>query len=125
MNSSAFTIRIGGLCGRMGMSLRGSCTTSANATQLEQALQPLLTSCGPHLYIDCQHLTGLTWQGQRVLLGAERLARTSGVTLYWCGMPESITTLLKASGLYFLMIMLPPNGYRGPLDVLHKGPLYS
>jgi anti-anti-sigma regulatory factor len=61
------TIQLGGQRGCLGLSLRGNCITAADAEQLEQATQQLLTTLASRIWIDCQQLHALSPLGQHAL----------------------------------------------------------
>jgi anti-anti-sigma regulatory factor len=103
--------RIGG---KVGVSLRGACTDAAAARQMEGALQEAIANGLLVVWIDCQRLTPMTWQGQRAILNADRLARTNGVTLHWCGMSGVVLEQLAASRLNLLLCLQPAANYKGP-----------
>lgn len=105
---------VGGHRGCLGLSLRGSCTTSADAAQLARAASQLLTTRTPQLWVDCQQLLDLSGLGQQALLQADRQARAVGSICYWCGLPPHLHARLAHSGLE----LLPATGFRGPSCVL-------
>ncbi|RZK92328.1 MAG: hypothetical protein EOO62_33345, partial [Hymenobacter sp.] len=81
------TIHLGGHRDCLGLSLRGGCTTVADAAHLEQAMEQLLAKGVPKAWIDCRGLHSLSWVGQQALLHADVSARASSTELYWCGLP--------------------------------------
>lgn len=112
------TIHLGSYQGHMGLSLRGSCATAADANHLDQALNQLLDSQPAQAWVDCQQLHSLTWLGQRALLKADTRLRAAGTTLHWCGLATSMLTQLAASGLNSMLNLLPADGFRGPRFLL-------
>jgi anti-anti-sigma regulatory factor len=104
------TIQLGGQRGCLGLSLRGNCITAADAVQLEQAVQQLLTTLASAIWVDCQQLHVLSPLGQHTLLQADRRARAVGATCYWCGLAEDIVEQLASSGLE----MRASQDFRGP-----------
>ncbi len=108
---NAHVQRIGG---NVGVSLRGACTDAVAARQLECALQEAIASRLLVVWIDCQRLMPMTWQGQRAILNADRLAHVNGVTLHWCGMSGAVLEQLAASGLNLLLCLQPAANYKGP-----------
>lgn len=104
--------------GKIGVSLRGACTDATAARQLEGVLQEAIADGLLVVWIDCQRLTPMTWQGQRAILNADRLARMNGVTLHWCGVPSVVMEQLTASGLNLLLCLQPAANYQGPALLL-------
>lgn len=112
------TIQLGGQRGCLGLSLRGSCITAADAGQLEQAAQQLLTTLASKIWIDCQQLQALSPLGRQALLQADRRARAVGATCYWCGLPDGMLEQLAGSGLE----LCPATDFRGPDFLLRASP---
>ncbi|UOQ67103.1 hypothetical protein [Hymenobacter volaticus] len=104
--------------GNIGVSLRGQCADAAAALQLEAAIKAATTNGKAIVWIDCQRLEPMTWQGQRAILNADCFARTTGVVLQWCGMPEAVLEQLAASGLSMLLHLQPAAHYQGPRELL-------
>lgn len=115
-------IYAGGYRQCIGLSLRGNCTEPVDAVYLQQALaqtvQQLQTLYLSYLWLDCQRLEALSWQGQRALLRADSQARAAGVLPCWCGLPERVTEQLLHSGVHTLLHVLPVESYQGPLPLL-------
>jgi anti-anti-sigma regulatory factor len=114
----SLTIHLGGQGGCMGLSLRGGCTTAADATHLEQAMEQLLAKCVPQAWIDCQGLHSLNAVGQHALLHADRNAKASSTELYWCGLPAHIMAQLTESGLASMLQLCSLAEYQGPRFLL-------
>lgn len=112
------TIHAGGRRDCLGLSLRGACSTPADAAQLEQAAQRLLASRPPRLWVDCQQLLEVSDSGLRVLLRTESLARAAGVVCYWCGVSGHVLGQLTARGLQRLLQLRPASGFEGPRFIL-------
>jgi anti-anti-sigma regulatory factor len=108
------TTQLGGQRGCLGLSLRGNCITAADAEQLEQATQQLLTTLASRIWIDCQQLHALSPLGQHALLQADRRARAVGATCYWCGLPDGMLAQLASSSLE----LRPATDFRGPSFLL-------
>ena len=101
-----------------GLSLRGNCQGTGPAQQLEKAVDELVAAGQPFIWVDCQRLTSLNWQGQRAIFNANQRARLSGRTLYWCGLEPVVLTQLITTGLHLLLSLLPAEGYQGPAALL-------
>ncbi|WP_375437376.1 STAS domain-containing protein [uncultured Hymenobacter sp.] len=114
-----FTAYIQRTQSRTGVSLRGECTDLGAAQYLEAAIDEVITNGRAVVWIDCQRLESITWQGQRAILNADYRARAMGMVLQWCGMPKEVVEQLVASGLSLLLHLQPANGYRGPQQLLH------
>ncbi|MFD1873896.1 STAS domain-containing protein [Hymenobacter bucti] len=108
------TIHLGGHRDCMGLSLRGSCTTPADAAHLEQAVNQLLVRAVPQAWIDCRGLHSLNWLGQQALLQASSKARVNRTELYWCGLSKELLSQLKASGLGSELALRPAADFQGP-----------
>lgn len=113
----SLTIHLGNYQHHVGMSLRGSCATPANAVHLLQAVEQLLENHPPQAWIDCRRLHTLTPLGQQTLLRAVGYAHRLGSALYWCGLPPTMQYELRASGHAHLHL-LPATGYQGPRFLL-------
>ncbi len=109
----SLTIHLGSYQRNVGMSVRGSCATPADAVHLLQAVQQMLESRPLQAWVDCQQLQGLTHLGQQTLLRATAYARRLGSTLYWCGLLPELTQELQTSGAEDLHL-LPADSYQGP-----------
>lgn len=108
------TIHLGGHRDCMGLSLRGSCTTPADAAHLEQAVDQLLARAVPQAWIDCRRLHSLNGLGQQALLQASSKARAIRTELYWCGLPKELLKQLKDSGLGSELALCSAADFRGP-----------
>lgn len=118
MLTNRFTTHIQRNQGKIGISLRGACTDTPMAHQLEGAIREAIASGLLVVWIDCQRLAPMTWHGQRAILNADRQARTNGVALHWCGIPGPVLEQLKASGLDLLLQLQPAGSYQGPTVLL-------
>ena len=114
----SLTIHLGGHRDCMGLSLRGSCNTPADATHLEQAVEQLLAKGVPQAWIDCRGLRQLSWVGQQALVHADSSARASSTELYWCGMPSQVLSQLTDSGLASSLQLRSAAEYQGPRFLL-------
>jgi anti-anti-sigma regulatory factor len=112
------TIHLGGHRDCMGLSLRGGCTTPADATHLEQAIDQLLVRAVPEAWIDCQGLHSLSWVGQQAILHADSRARASSTQLYWCGLPKNIVNDMRDSGASTALELCPAAEFQGPQFLL-------
>jgi anti-anti-sigma regulatory factor len=112
------TIHLGGHRDCMGLSLRGACTTSADAAHLEQAINQLLVRAVPQAWIDCQGLHSLSWLGQQALLQATSKALASSTELYWCGLPKNLMSELRESGVSAELQLRPAAEFQGPQFLL-------
>ncbi|RZK22483.1 MAG: STAS domain-containing protein [Hymenobacter sp.] len=112
------TIHLGGHRDCLGLSLRGVCTTSADATHLEQAMEQLLAKGMPKAWIDCRGLHSLSWLGQQALLHADTSARALSTELYWCGLPAHLITQLNDSGLSAKLQLRAAADFQGPQFLL-------
>lgn len=121
----SLTIHLGSYQRSVGMSVRGSCTTPADAVHLLQAVQQLLENRPMHAWVDCQQLQALTHLGQHTLVRAAAYARRLGSTLYWCGLLPELAQELRAYADTDLHL-LPSSDYQGPDFLLperrHQGP---
>ena len=120
----SLTIHLGSYQRSVGMSLRGSCTNSADAVHLLQAVEQLLDDHPPQAWVDCQQLHTLTSLGQQTLLRAVDYAGRLGSTLYWCGLPPTMQHELQATG-HTALHLLPATGYQGPGFLLPERPAPS
>lgn len=112
------TIHLGGHRDCLGLSLRGCCTTVADATHLEQAMDQLLAKGVPKAWIDCRGLHSLSWLGQQALLHADASARASNTELYWCGLPPHVVGQLTDSGLAATLQLRTAAEFQGPRFLL-------
>ena len=106
--------------GKAGLSLRGSCHGASAARQLEQAVAELVATGAPIIWVDCRHLTFLSWHGQRAIFNANQHGRVSGSVLHWCGMSPAVLRQLADTGLHLLLRVLPAASYQGPAALLHE-----
>ena len=116
--TSAFTIYRSDSAPVAGLSLRGNCQGAGPAQQLEKAIDELVATGSPLIWVDCQRLTSLNWQGQRAVFNANQRARLAGRTLYWCGLEPAVLTQLTTNGLHLLLSLLPATSYQGPAALL-------
>lgn len=114
----SLTIHLGGHRDCLGLSLRGSCITEADATHLEQAMDQLLAKGVPQAWIDCRGLHALSTLGQQALLHADTSARASSIELYWCGLPQDVVGQLTASGLAATLQLRTAAEFQGPRFLL-------
>ena len=114
----SLTIHLGGHRDCLGLSLRGGCTTAADATHLEQAIDQLLAKGVPKAWIDCRGLHSLSWVGQQALLHADTSARASSTELYWCGLPQHVLGQLTDSGLAATLQLRTADEFQGPRFLL-------
>jgi hypothetical protein len=112
------TIHLGGHRDCMGLSLRGACTTPADAAHLEQAINQLLIRAVPQAWIDCRGLHSLNWLGQQALLQANSKALASSTELYWCGLSKNLLSELKDSGVSAELQLRPAAEFQGPQFLL-------
>ncbi|UYZ64728.1 STAS domain-containing protein [Hymenobacter weizhouensis] len=119
METRMLKIYAGGHRGTAALRLQGQCCNGTDAAYLQEAMQQVLTETpGTQVWIDCEQLESLTWQGQRALLNADQLARTKGVVVYWCGIPAVVRDKLAESGLLSLLQIAATTAYRGVLTLL-------
>lgn len=116
--SSTFIVHTGKQHHKAGLSLRGSCHSTTAAQQLEQAAVEMVTAGSSFVWVDCRHLSFLSWHGQRAIFNAHQKARLAGCTLYWCGFAPSVLGQLADTGLHLLLNLLPAGGYQGPTSLL-------
>ena len=109
----SLTIHLGSYQRGVGMSLRGSCATPANAVHLLQAMEKMLESRPAQAWIDCQQLHALTHLGQQTLLRAVDYAHRLGTTLHWCGLLPSMQHELRLTG-HAGLHLLPTAAFQGP-----------
>lgn len=114
----SLTIHVGCCRNQVGLSLRGSCVSAADAAQLALATQHVLDKGMPQAWVDCQRLHSLTWLGQRALMEADRACRAVGITLYWCGLSPRLLRQLQAAGFEQVMRLLPAAQFAGPRFLL-------
>jgi len=104
--------------GKIGVTLRGNCTDITAAELLEKAVADATTYGLAVIWIDCQRLNTITWQGQRAILNANQRARAAGVSPRWCGIPTPILEQFAVSGLGLLLSLEPASSYQGPPELL-------
>ena len=109
----SLTIYLGRYQRNVGMSLRGSFATPANAVHLLQAVEQMLETHPSQVWVDCRQLRALTHLGQQTLLRAVDYAHRLGSTLHWCGLPPIMQHELRATGHAHLHL-LPAAAYQGP-----------
>lgn len=114
------TIHLGGHGGCMGLSLRGGCTTPADAAHLGQAIDQLLMRAVSQAWIDCRGLHSLNLVGQQALLQADSKARTSSTLLYWCGLSKNLVSELRDSGASAELMLRPAAEFQGPQFLLAR-----
>jgi anti-anti-sigma regulatory factor len=112
------TIHLGGHRDCLGLSLRGTCTTAADAAHLGQAVDQLLTKAVPQAWIDCRGLQSLSWLGQQAILHADNNARATNTELYWCGLPRHVVNQLTESGLASELKLRSAADFQGPRFLL-------
>jgi len=121
----SLTIHLGGHRDCMGLSLRGGCTTAADASHLEQAVEQLLAKGVAQAWIDCQGLHSLNWLGQRALLHADSSAKATNTELYWCGLPTDLMQQLVSNGLDQVLRLCPAAEFQGPRFLLVRASVAS
>ena len=114
----SLTIHLGGHRDCIGLSLRGACLTSAQASHLDQAVEQLLAKGVAKAWIDCQGLHSLNWVGQRALLHATTCAQAINTQLYWCGLPQALVQQLTDSGLASELQLCSAAEFQGPQFLL-------
>ena len=112
------TIHLGGHRDCLGLSLRGTCITAADAAHLGQAVDQLLAKAVSQAWIDCRGLKSLSWLGQEALVHAETSARASSTELYWCGLPSQLVSQLTESGLASKLKLRSAADFQGPRFLL-------
>jgi len=112
------TIHLGGHRDCLGLSLRGGCTSTADANNLTQAITQLLAKGVAQAWIDCRGLHSINWVGQQALVQADNSARASSTVLYWCGLPHDVQQQLADGGLATTMELLPAAAFQGPQFLL-------
>lgn len=114
----SLTIHLGSHQQRVGLSLRGGCTSAADAAHLGQAMQQLLERQPTQAWIDAQQLHSLSQLGQQAMLRADTNGKQAGVEVYWCGLPAPLRYELAASGLDQQLSLRPASGFEGPVFLL-------
>lgn len=111
----SLTIHLGSHKQQMGLSLRGNCSSAADAAHLGQAMQLLLERHPTHdAWIDTQQLHSLSQLGQQAMLRADTTSKAAGVAVHWCGLPAPLRHELLASGLGQRLDLQPADNYAGP-----------
>jgi anti-anti-sigma regulatory factor len=108
------TIHLGSYQQCMGLSLRGSCLSEADAAHLLHTVQQLLERRPAHAWIDGQQLQALSPLGQQALLRAQASGQQAGTQLHWCGLSAALRRELEASGLAGQLLLQPAASYEGP-----------
>lgn len=116
------TIHLGSYRQCMGLSLRGSCSSVADATHLLQTVQQLLERHPTQAWIDSQQLQSLSQLGQLAMLRATACGKEAGTQLHWCGLPTTLRRELQASGLAEQLLLQPAASYEGPSFLLPERP---
>jgi anti-anti-sigma regulatory factor len=116
------TIHLGTYRQCMGLSLRGSCCSDADAAHLMQSVQQLLKRQPTHAWIDSQHLYSLSQLGQQALLRAHAHGQQVGTQLHWCGLSPTLLHQLHLSGLDQRLDLLPATHFEGPSFLLPTRP---
>lgn len=116
------TIHLGSYRQCVGLSLRGSCCSDADAAHLAQSVQQLLERQPAHAWIDSQHLCALSQQGQQALLHAHTHSEQAGTQLHWCGLQPAVLHQLRVSGLDQQLDLQPATRYAGPSFLLLARP---
>jgi anti-anti-sigma regulatory factor len=101
-----------------GLSLRGSCTSSADAAHLLQTIQQLLKRHPTHAWIDIQQLHKLSQLGHQAMLRATAASQEAGTQLHWCGLSAALRHELNASGLEVQLVLQPADSFEGPSFLL-------
>lgn len=108
------TIHLGSHQQCTGLSLRGTCTSVADAAHLVLTVQQMLERRPAHAWIDGQQLLALSPLGQQALLRADACSQQAGTQLHWCGLPATVQHDLQASGLAQKLTIQPAASYEGP-----------
>ena len=112
------TIHLGSYRQCMGLSLRGSCTSSADAAHLLQTVHQLLERHPTQAWIDSQQLHALSALGRQAMLRASTASLDMGTQLYWCGLHPALRHELQTSGLAQQLSLYPAASYEGPSFLL-------
>jgi anti-anti-sigma regulatory factor len=112
------TIHLGTYRQCAGMSLRGSCTSSADAAHLLQTVHQLLERHPAQAWIDSQQLHELSQLGQQAMLRATTASQQAGTQLFWCGLSAELRRELHASGLDGQLVLQPATSFEGPSFLL-------
>lgn len=117
------TIHLGTYRQCMGLSLRGSCCSEADAAHLMHSVEQLLERHPDHVWIDSQHLYSLSPLGQQALLRAATSGQQAGSQLHWCGLSATALHQLHVSGLDQRLDLKPATEYEGPNFLLSARPV--
>ncbi len=79
------------------VTLEGELDTAA-AVEVENILQPLYTSNGRDIVIDCTNLEYIASSGLRILISILKGAKTSGSKVIMRNMNDDIKTVFKLTG---------------------------
>jgi anti-anti-sigma regulatory factor len=118
--ATPFTVRLSSQHNKAGLSLRGYCSSAATAQQLQAAINELVATGLPFVWVDCRYLGFLSWHAQRVIFNAHQQAKQAGCTLYWCGFSPAVLSQLAETGLHLLLNVLPASSYQGPPALLQE-----
>lgn len=110
----SLTIHLGSHREQTGLSLRGGCSSAADAAHLGHAMQLLLDRHPTHAWIDTQQLHSLSQLGQQALLQADTTGKKAGVAVHWCGLPAPLRYELSVSGLAQHLDLQPASSFSGP-----------
>lgn len=123
MPTPTLTIHVGSYQQRVGMSLRGSCTSADDAAHLGLAVQHLLQHQPTHAWVDSQQLHALSQLGRLALLRANASGQQVGTQLHWCGLPAPLLRGMQANGLAQKFSLQPASDFEGPVFLLPKRPV--
>ncbi|GAA4502120.1 hypothetical protein GCM10023172_25000 [Hymenobacter ginsengisoli] len=112
------TIHLGTYRQCAGLSLRGSCTSAADAAHLLQTVHQLLQRHPAQAWIDSQRLHTLSQLGQQAMLRATMACREAGTQLHWCGISPALRSQLHASGVERQLDLHPAASFEGPSFLL-------
>jgi anti-anti-sigma regulatory factor len=112
------TIHLGSYRQCVGLSLRGSCCSDADAAHLAYSVEQLLEGHPAHAWIDSQQLCALSQLGQQALLQAHTHSQRAGTRLHWCGLPAAMLHQLHLSGLDRQLDLQPATCFEGPSFLL-------
>lgn len=110
----SLTIHLGSHQQKIGLSLRGGCSSAADAAHLSQAIQLLLERHPTRAWIDTQQLHSLSQLGQQALLRADTTSKEAGVAVHWCGLPATLRHELYASGVGQRLDLQAASSFNGP-----------
>lgn len=112
------TIHLGTYRQCAGLSLRGSCTSAADAAHLLQTVHQLLERHPARAWIDSQQLHSLSQLGQQAMLRATTTSQAAGTQLYWCGLSAALRHELHVNGLAQQLALQPAASFEGPSFLL-------